>query len=54
MDDLQEQETSDITNVGQFCCISSWTENEAESIPMWKMYSSLESGVRIKLKKCLI
>jgi len=52
MDDLQEKETSDITNIGQFCYISSWTENEIESIPMWEMYSSLESGVRIKLKKC--
>lgn len=52
MDDLQEQETSDIANIGQFCYISSWTEDETESIPMWKMYSSLESGVRIKLRKC--
>lgn len=50
MDDLQEKETSDVKNIGQFCYISSWTDNETESIPMWKMYSSLNSGVRIKLK----
>lgn len=47
MDDLQEKETSDIKNIGQFCYISSWTDDETESIPMWKMYSSLDSGVRI-------
>lgn len=50
MDDLQEKEASDIKNIGQFCYVSSWTDDETESIPMWKMYSSLDSGVRIKLK----
>lgn len=50
MDDLQEKETSDLKNVGQFCYVSSWTNDETESIPMWKMYSSLTSGVRIKLR----
>ena len=49
MDDLQEKETSDLKNVGQFCFISSWTDDSTESIPMWNMYSSLHSGVRIKL-----
>ena len=34
MDDLQEQETADIKNVGQFCYISFWTDDEEESIPM--------------------
>lgn len=52
MDDLQEKEAEDIINAGQYVFISSWTEDETESIPMWKMYSSLTSGVRIKLKKC--
>lgn len=28
MDDLQEQETADIKNAGQFCYISSWTDDE--------------------------
>ena len=51
MDDLQEQEVADIRNIGQFCYVSSWTDLEKESIPMWKMYSSLEAGVRIRLRK---
>ncbi len=52
MDDLQEKEAEDIKNAGQYVFISSWTEDDAESIPMWKMYSSLTAGVRIRLKKC--
>ncbi len=51
MDDLQEQQTADINNIGQFCYISSWTDDSAESIPMWNMYASLNQGVRIKLRK---
>ena len=51
MDDLQEQETADLKNVGQVCYISSWTDDVDESIPMWNMYTSINSGVRIKLKK---
>ena len=51
MDDLQEQQTADIENIGQFCYISSWTEDDTESIPMWNMYASLDLGVRIKLCK---
>ena len=50
MDDLQEQETADLKNIGQFCYISSWTDNDEESIPMWNMYASLPLGVRIRLK----
>ncbi len=52
MDDLQEQETADLKNAGQFCYISSWTDDVSESIPMWNMYTSINSGVRIRLKKC--
>jgi hypothetical protein len=51
MDDLQEQQTADIKNIGQFCYISSWTDDSVESIPMWNMYASLNLGVRIKLRK---
>lgn len=51
MDDLQEKETADIKNIGQFFYISSWTEDATESIPMWNMYASLNSGIRIKLRK---
>ena len=51
MDDLQEQQTADVKNIGQFCYISSWTDDSTESIPMWNMYASLNQGVRIKLRK---
>lgn len=51
MDDLQEKETADLKNIGQFFYISSWTDDAAESIPMWNMYASLNSGIRIKLRK---
>lgn len=51
MDDLQEQQTADIKNIGQFCYISSWTDDSTESIPMWNMYASLNLGVRIRLRK---
>lgn len=51
MDDLQEQLVSDIKNIGQFCFVSSWTDNAEESIPMWNMYASLHLGVRIKMRR---
>jgi len=51
MDDRQEQMTADVKNIGQFCYISAWTDDEEESIPMWNMYASLKSGVRISLRK---
>lgn len=51
MDDLQEQKTSDVKNFGKFFFVSSWTSDEIESIPMWKMYTDPKSGVRIKLHK---
>ncbi len=51
MDDLQEQKTADVENIGKFVFVSSWTDDEIESIPMWKMYTDLSSGVRIKMRK---
>ena len=51
MDDLQEKESSDLQNAGQFCYVSSWTDDVSESIPMWNMYASMNYGVRIKLRK---
>lgn len=51
MDDLQEQQTADLINVGQFVYISSWTDDNTESIPMWNMYTSLNLGVRIRLRR---
>lgn len=51
MDDRQEQMTADINNIGQFCYVSSWTDDADESIPMWNMYATLDSGIRIRLRK---
>ena len=49
MDDLQESRTSDIQNLGKVIFASCWTDDSMESIPMWNMYASLETGVRISL-----
>jgi len=51
MDDKQEQLTQDVENLGRFIFVSSWTSDAEESIPMWKMYTNPQSGVRIKLRK---
>lgn len=51
MDDLQEQRTADVENIGKFVFVSSWTADSIESIPMWRMYANPSSGVRIKLRK---
>lgn len=44
MDDLQEAQSQSRQNYGQFIYVSSWTDMKEESIPMWKMYSSMTSG----------
>lgn len=51
VDDLEEADSKDIKQIGKICYVSCWTYNEEESIPMWKMYSSDMSGVRIGLKE---
>lgn len=51
MDDVQEAKTKDFKNLGRYVFVSSWTEDETESIPMWNLYSDLSCGVRIGLKK---
>lgn len=51
MDDKQENQSGDIKNLGRFIYVSSWTDEKRESIPMWNMYASIESGVRIRLPK---
>lgn len=51
MDDLQEQRTADVENLGKFVFVSSWTAETAESIPMWKMYTNPAAGVRIRLPR---
>lgn len=49
MDDPQENQTADVANLGRFFFASCWTDGARESIPMWNMYASLDSGVRIDL-----
>lgn len=51
VDDLQEQQAADAKGIGRITYVSCWTEDETDNIPMWNMYASLESGVRIRVKK---
>lgn len=48
-DDLEESKTSDIGEAGQYIFVSCWTDKKDENIPLWHMYSSKLSGVRISL-----
>lgn len=54
LDDLQEERVKDQQRFGDYAFVSSWTEDEEESIPMWNMYSHMSSGIRIKMKKILL
>ena len=49
MDDRQEQMSCDKQNFGKFVFVSSWTDDAEEQIPMWRMYTPKQHGVRIKL-----
>ena len=51
LDDLQEERVKDSQTFGEYVFVSSWTEDDEESIPMWNMYSSMSYGIRIKMKK---
>ncbi len=51
MDDLQENITNDIRNIGRFFFASCWTDDVKESIPMWNMYTDPRAGIRIGLPK---
>lgn len=51
MDDLQENMTADIQNVGQFTYVSCWTNKAKEKIALWKQYTDHDTGVRIELPK---
>ena len=50
LDDLQEEKAEDVTKIGRTIFVSCWTDDYKESIPMWNMYSKMESGVRLKAK----
>ncbi|MDN0069552.1 DUF2971 domain-containing protein [Collinsella ihumii] len=49
LDDPQENQTKDLYNFGRFFFVSCWTDDVRESIPMWRMYTNLDAGVRISL-----
>lgn len=49
VDDRQESMTADSSRIASFVFVSCWTDDSKESIPMWRMYASLEAGVRIAL-----
>ena len=51
MDDLQEGRAKDLQKIGRFFFVSSWTDEDKESIAMWNMYTTMKSGVRIGLPK---
>lgn len=51
VDDLEECDSKDIQQIGKICYVSCWTNDAAESIPMWNMYTPNMQGIRIKLKK---
>lgn len=51
VDDVSEANAFDKLNLGEFFFVSSWTYNDNESIPQWKMYTENMAGVRISLPK---
>ena len=51
MDDLQEAESDDDIKYAQYVFISSWMDQPLESVAMWKLYSNMNRGVRIGLKR---
>lgn len=51
VDDLEENNSKDIQQIGKICYVSCWTDDASESIPMWNMYTPNMQGVRIKLKR---
>lgn len=51
MDDLQEAEHADGIQYGKYVFISSWMDQPMESIAMWKLYSNMQSGVRIGMSR---
>lgn len=50
MDDLEEGRVeAQRIPLGKYTYVSCWTEDDEESIPLWKMYANNDSGVRISL-----
>lgn len=49
VDDIDEAETSDLGQFGKYVYVSCWTDEMAESIAMWQLYTPNMHGVRIQL-----
>jgi len=49
LDDIEEECVKNAQIYGKYVFVSSWTEENNESIPMWNMYAGLNAGVRIKM-----
>ena len=49
LDDKEESSFENFRAAAKYIFVSSWTEEEKESIPFWKMYTRDMHGVRIKL-----
>lgn len=47
VDDMEERTEPSNIRLWQYIFVSCWTENEEESIPLWRMYSGNAHGVRI-------
>jgi hypothetical protein len=51
VDDREEAESEDMTDIGKFVYVSCWTDDAKESIPLWNLYTPNMHGVRICLPK---
>lgn len=51
MDDAEEVKTKNSDFLGKYCFVSSWTDDENESIPLWNLYTYNMTGIRIKMCK---
>lgn len=49
MDDAEEMVTRNSEFLGKYCFVSSWTDYDGESIPLWGLYTKGMSGVRLKM-----
>lgn len=50
VDDPEEKKTHDMGDFGRYCFISSWTDEESETIDLWRRYGGDGKGVRIRMK----
>ncbi len=54
VDDMLDGSHNDIKDARDYLFVSCWSEDNDESIPLWKMYSDDMAGIRIGINKELI